>query len=73
MKDIPISFDYKGKHYAGFFAPVHGAGAKGWYLMIDNFYRGRLSFTDKWIFTSQTGEMEDLTDFFGEYVTLWCE
>jgi len=70
MDGIPISFDYKGKHYEGKLTPVHGAGAKVWYLMINNYYHGRLMYIDKWVFHSNSGEMTDLAELFGNQVML---
>ncbi len=71
MDHIPISFDYKGKHYSGSLDEVSGVAAKVWYLMIDKYYYGRLMFIDKWAFHGDKNEMEDIADFFGEYVMLW--
>lgn len=74
MNHIPISFDYKGKHYNATLEEVIGAGDQTWHLMIDKYYNGKLIFYPKdqrWYFRSQTGEFEELSDFFGEYLILW--
>lgn len=75
LQEIPITFDYKGKHCEGTLSEVHGAGATGvFHLMINNFYRGQLINTQKgWAFYSNSGEMADLSNFFGEQVRLWFE
>ena len=73
MDHIPVSFDYKGKHYSGSLDEVAGAGAMVWHLMIGNYYRGRFTYMDKWIFFSNDKMFEDMADYFGEVVTLWYE
>ncbi len=74
MDRIPISFEYKGQHYAGSFQEVAGAAAKVWHLMIKNYYRGCLMIVnDDWVFHSNSGEMEDLAEQFGEQIMLWYE
>ena len=74
MKKIPIQFDYKGKHYEGHFSEVSGAAAKTWHLMIDNFYKGQLIHSKNgWAFHSNSGEMKDMAEYFGEHIMLWYE
>ena len=75
MKKIPIQFDYKGKHYEGRFSEVFGAAANSWHLMIDNFYKGQLihSVNNGFTFHSNSGEMKDMAEYFGEQITLWYE
>ena len=73
MDGIPVSFDYKEKHYEGKLSQVHGAGAQVWHLMINNNYYGMLMYTDKWVFHSNSGEMGDLAELFGNQVMLWYE
>ena len=75
MDHIPIEFDYKDKHYKGFLTKVSGAGSNAtWFLMIDNYYRGQLHFlNNRFVFYSQTGEMEELAEMFGEVVMLWYQ
>lgn len=75
MKKIPIQFDYKGKHYEGHFSEVSGASANLWHLMIDNFYKGQLIFSETygWAFHSNSGEMKCMTEYFGEQMMLWYE
>lgn len=76
MADIPVSFDYKGKHYSGFLSEVTGGGGSVWHLMINRFYWGQLHYypsRDEFRFTSQTREFEDISDFFGEVIIAWYE
>ena len=75
MKEIPIQFDYKGKHYEGHFSEVAGGGAHSWHLMIDNYYKGQLILTENygWAFHNNKDEMKDMAEYFGEYITLWYE
>ena len=74
MTKIPISFDYKGKHYDGYFGEVFGAGRKMWHLMINNYYYGQLLFVnEKFVFYSNSGEMQDLAEKFCEQIMLWYE
>ena len=54
------------------FQSVYGAGAGVWHLMIDDYYYGRLRMTDgRWFFDGNKHGMEDLADYFGDYVTAW--
>ena len=81
-KNIPIEFDYQGKHYKGFLDEVSGSGTHigcSWHLCLYRgkhlYYNGHLTYHEKsgFRFTSQTGKFEDLTEFFGEYIMLWYE
>lgn len=70
MKEIPITFDHKGKRYSGHFSLVSGAGSdRTWHLFIALHYYGRLRFTDRWIFDSEL--MPEMAGEFGEYVERW--
>ena len=76
METIPISFEHQGKHYAGHFNKVMGAGDTSTYHLMDdkNFYLGRLRIAnDQWIFdaTPKTLELKELADFFGDYIINW--
>jgi len=71
MQHIPISFDYKDKHYDGELHKILGAGANVWHLMINNYYYGMLMYTNKWVFHSNSNEMKKLADLFGDQVILW--
>ena len=75
MKKIPIQFDYKGKHYEGYFSEISGAGANTWHLMIGNYYIGQLIFSKQfgWAFHSNSGEMKCMAEYFGEQIMLWYE
>ena len=73
MQKIPVSFDYKGKHYNGTLDEVNGGGANMWHLTINKYHYGSLMYTDKWVFHSNKNEMKELAELFGEQVTLWYE
>ena len=67
---IPISFDYQGKKYSGHFHPVSGSGYTAVYhLIVNKYYKGEIRYSDKWIYTGNS--MEDLADFFADYITAW--
>jgi hypothetical protein len=70
MYGIPVSFDYKEKHYEGKLTSVHGAVVNVWHLMINNYYYGRLMYTDKWVSHSTSNEMRDLADLLSDTVSL---
>lgn len=74
MDEIPISFEYKGKQYAAVFRPVSGSATNVlFHLIINKFYHGQLILTENygWKFTSNDGMFEELSDFFGDYITAW--
>ena len=48
-KDIPVSFEYKGKQYKGFLSPVNGQGKEVgtvFFLKIDQKYCGTFSLAE---------------------------
>lgn len=73
--EVPIKFDYKGKEYTGNFSSVSGAGNteyNHWHLMINGYYNGQFICTQLgWKFYSQTGEFQELRDFFEFYMVSW--
>lgn len=73
MDKIPISFEYKGQYYCGYFNAVHGVGSNVWFLSIDNYHRGQLIRTENfgWQFCNNKNEMKELTDYFAEVVMAW--
>ena len=82
LTQIPIEFDYQGKHYKGFFGEVSGAGSfqsRHWHLSLYRagkiYYYGQMNYFEEsgFRFTSQTGEFEDLNEFFGQHIMLWYE
>ena len=73
MQKIPVSFKNKNKLYQGTLQQVFGPGANVRHLMINNYYRGSLSYTNKWLFHNPKEEMKELAEFFGEYVSKSCE
>ena len=78
MNNIPISFEHQKKQYNGHFGIVMGGGHTSTFHLVDNknYYLGRLrysDFTSGWVFdpTPKTGELKELADFFGDYITNW--
>ena len=71
--EIPVSFDYKGKHYKGHFNEM--LGATSWHLMINNYFCGQLIYHKDYgfHFYSNKPRFEDLSDYFGELIMLWYE
>lgn len=62
----PVSLEYQGKNYIGKLTKVPGAsGLNVWHLMVNNYYWGTLTFTDKWVFNTQKRDMKELANFFG--------
>lgn len=67
---IPIQFEHNGKQYSGSFDPVFGAGGNTWYLMINQYYYGRLRLNDRgWVFDGD--KFKDLAEYFGQYMIAW--
>jgi hypothetical protein len=76
LEKVPINFEQDGKTYRGDFTLVSGSGSTYvWYLMIDNYYCGRLRYHDWWVFdpTPKTESFVELTDYFGWYITAWYQ
>jgi hypothetical protein len=75
--DVPITFEYKGKTSTGHLSS--GTGSSGtmydhWHLMVDKFYYGQLNYSghcEYWLFTSDRGLFEDLSDYFEAYLVGW--
>ena len=73
MDPIPISFKHNGIKYSDcYFTKIARAGEPStWHLHDnDNYYLGRLRFTNQWIFDAnqrKTG-IDQLADFFGDFV-----
>lgn len=71
---VPISFEHKGRKYKGYFSYVNGAGnSSTFFLTVDGYHVGQLFNTDTgWRFYSNRyPELTELSEWFGEYVTLW--
>ncbi|MDB5276129.1 MAG: hypothetical protein JWR61_1084 [Ferruginibacter sp.] len=65
----PVSFEYQGKKYTGILSKVSVAGHSNvWYLMVNKYYWGTLSYTSKWVFHNPKNDMQDLAEFFGGHV-----
>lgn len=76
MDKIPVSFEYKGKHYKGTLEEVNGGGGGMWHLTIDRYYCGQMNYngnTGTLRFTSQTGKFEELNDFFADVLIAWYQ
>ena len=77
MEKIPITFEHHGKTVSGHFSKVQGAGSTAvWHLMSDDhYYLGslRIGWQDQWYFDGSKADdrLEDLAQFFGDYVTAW--
>jgi len=73
MDPIPISFKHNGVTYKDcyFTKIVRTSEASFWHLYdCDNYYLGKLKFTDQWIFEANrksTG-LDKLTEYFGDFV-----
>jgi len=71
---VPITFEHQGKIYKGSFSSVSGAGGALWNLMINNYYYGQMFYSEGcncWIFKSNSGKFEDLSDYFEAYMIGW--
>ncbi len=73
MDPIPISFKHNGIKYSDcYFTRVARPGeAATWHLYdSDNYYLGRLRFTNQWIFdpNKRTERIYELAEFFGDFV-----
>jgi len=73
MDPIPISFKHHGVTYSDcyFTKVVRGGTPTFWHLHdSDNYFLGRLHFTDRWIFDANkksTG-IDKLAEYFGDFV-----
>jgi hypothetical protein len=79
MNTVPIKFEYRGKQYNGIFSSVSGSGASlgdDWDLTINRFYFGQLhysQYSDGWVFHSNSGLFEDLSNYFEAYLVGWFQ
>lgn len=73
MVEIPISFDYKGKHYKGHFSEMTGCTL--WHLIIDKYFNGQLVYSKNFGFKfySNSGEFMELSELFGEFIISWYQ
>ncbi len=71
---IPLTFEFQGLSYSGYFHRVQGAGNTAvFYLNIDHYYYGRLRYTNEWVFDTNklSKGWEILAEYFGDIVILW--
>lgn len=71
---IFTSFTHDNKSIEGFFIVISGGGNL-YHLMVDNFYRGQLTFSEHfgWGFSSNTWHLEHLSEYFAERVAVALE
>ncbi|RYE36336.1 MAG: hypothetical protein EOP48_29685 [Sphingobacteriales bacterium] len=64
---VPLYFTHESGVTFGEFIQVSGAGStEVFFLMVDDYYKGRLRFSNKWIFD---GAYETLAEDFGLFLT----
>ena len=73
MDPIPINFKHNGVTYKDcYFTRINREGQDAfWHLYDnDNYYLGKLRFTDKWTFDAdkRSTKIDQLGEFFGEFV-----
>ena len=76
MDKVPIIFEHKGKQYSGEFCKVAGGGSSSlFHLSVDNYHWGQLFYTQwGWQFYSNSDpELNELSEFFGGYITAWYQ
>lgn len=87
--DIPVTFNYKGNEYKGFFSQVSGSGSTAmFHLNVNGYHWGQLSYVQGhdgfnggptavkagWRFASnQHPELEEMADYFGDVVIAWFQ
>lgn len=74
MVKVYITFENRGKTVTGYFHSVQGAGISQtnvYHLMVNEFYAGRLRYTDNWWCFDNTSktDFEELAEMFGDVVT----
>jgi hypothetical protein len=73
---IPIEFEYEGQRYQGEFTRVMGSGLNVWHLYIHSYYIGKLQYSEEtgWHFYAGKGNgMEEMGEFFGNYLSQWMD
>lgn len=72
--EVPITFEHKGKIYAGQFSSVNGASSGMWHLVINKYYQGQMFYSEcgnKWMYKSNSGLFDELSDYFEAYMIGW--
>ena len=70
---VPVTFEWNGNKVRGMLTNGPGAGGEVWHLSVNNFHWGQLVLTQsgEWRFSSNTKDLEHLSEYFGEQVRLW--
>ena len=72
MDPIPINFKHNGVTYKDcYFTKINRSENSFWHLYDnDNYYLGKLLFAEQWKFDAdkRSTRIDELADFFGEYV-----
>jgi hypothetical protein len=68
---VPTFFYYNNQLVEGVLKSVSGAG-NIYHLMVNDYYRGQLNYSEHfgWQFSSNTSDLEHLSEFFGEQVAI---
>ncbi len=67
-----MTFKHKLMKSKGFLQPVSGSGYQSvWHVILNSYYHGELRYTDRWLYSGNS--MEDLADYFADYITAWME
>ena len=68
---VPTTFFYNDKLIEGELRFVNGSGNL-YHLMVDGYYWGQLNFSTcvGWQFTSNTVDLHQLSDYFGEHIAI---
>ena len=74
MQGPIVTFQWNGKQITGRLTSVSGAGSL-YHLMVDNYYWGQLNFSPHfgWTFTSNTRDLNHMSEYFGEVVAIALE
>ncbi len=75
MDNIPVSFEWKGKGYVGYFSEPHGAGGNIFFLTVNKRHWGQLilKHNNEWEFYNNKDELKELADYFGDCIIAWYE
>lgn len=75
METVPVIFEYNHQKFYGFFESSQGAATEkgdSWCLMIDNYYRGKLYYSQHaGHFLYYGNSFNDMGDYFEAYMIAW--